>query len=311
VKKKKLLIICLPLLVILLIGVGYVLNLKSSTRQLLKDAVIIVHTADGASDTLDSSTPTHQEALRLTNKILINTIFNPLNQRNKLTLLVDPNRLPGGDYSEGDYLEVKLKQSINVPGQEARYDRLLFALSGDYEGLLLLHATTDYWGPWSSSDEKEFWSLREYLDLLPKQVTTPALRRTTAPMQSREPLNDFRGALQKLGIKTTDFYKEYIAEPNTFDPDQLALYPEVCRKGAYNLSSYLDQNLTFTGYRTDVVYQFTQGMENEVVKEEPLNVWVISSDSKIVCIYLSVREDSTMAPGIFSVNDPFLKFPSR
>lgn len=118
-------------------------------------------------------------------------------------------------------------------------------------------------------------------------------------------------ALEKLGIKTAGFYKEYTAKPSTFDPDQLALYPEVCRKGGYDLSSYLGQNLTFTGYRTDVVYQFTRGMENEVVREEPLNAWVVSSDSEIICVYLSVREDSTLAPGIFSVNDPFLRFPSK
>ena len=283
--------------------------------MLIEDAVIIVHTADGVSNTLDSSTSTYPEVLSLINKTINNTIFNPLNQRNKLKLLVDPNRLPGGEYPEGDYLEVSLKSPISIPGQKAQYDRILFALSGSYEGLVLLHSTTDYWSPWETSNKKDFWNLGKLLgiSLSPDYLhtTIPTLHQTIAPMQSRESLNDFREDLQKLGINTTDFYKEYTVNPNTFDPDQLALYPQVCRKGEYDLSSYLDQNLTFTGYRTDVVYQIARGMENEVVKEEPLNVWVISSDSKIVCIYLSVREDSTIAPGVFAVDDPFLKFPSR
>jgi len=185
--KKKLLIICLPFLVVLVIGVGYVLNLKSSTKQLLKNAVIVIHTSGITSDTLDSSSPVHPEILRLINKIFNNTVFNPLNQRNKLTLLVDPNRLPNGDYPKGNYLEIKLKQSISVPSQKARYDRILFALSGDYEGLLLLHSTTNYWGPWGVSDKKDFWSLGELLGLSLSsnylQTATPALRQETSPLK--------------------------------------------------------------------------------------------------------------------------------
>lgn len=145
----------------------------------------------------------------------------------------------------------------------------------------------------------------EFLPSIIPPTTTPATP-TSGGLDK-----DHSRVLQGLGIKVTGSYKEYTVNPGTFDPDQIALYPEVCRKGGYELSSYLDQNLTFTGYQTDVLYRFTRGMENEVVKEEPLNVWVISADNKIVCIYLSVREDSTMAPGISSVNDPLLKFPSR
>ncbi len=122
----------------------------------------------------------------------------------------------------------------------------------------------------------------------------------TQPSPVRPADKSHSRALQKLGIRTIGFYKEYTAKPNTFHPAQLAYYAEACTKKGYDLSAHLDQELTFTGYRTDVTHE-----------EESLNVWIINVGSEIVCIYLTVREDSTMAPGIFSINDPFLRFPSK
>lgn len=307
--KKKLLIIGLPLLV-LIAGLGYVLKFRPSQQQLFQDAILFTHKANQAAITLEPPSPSYPKIMATTSKIVNDSILVPRERQMLLKLLVDPATFPR-EMEKSDYIEIQPKQPLKVEGQTAEYDKIRFVLTGGYEGIIFLHAGTGYWGAWSPLDKKEFWGLREPLglSLLPEhlQTSTPTLHRATSPPVSE----DHKRALQKLGIGTTGFYKEYTANPATFDPDQLTLYPEVCRKGGYDLSSYLDQNLTFTGYRTDVIYQVTRGKENEVVKEEPLNVWVVSSDSKIVCIYLSVREDSTMAPGIFSVNDPLLNFPSR
>lgn len=303
-------VIGLPLL-FLIIGLWCVLYFKvlrkqPLERQPLQGATLIIHKVDREATTLDSSFPNYQEILGRTENIINNSILVPRERQILIKLLVDPTTFPK-EMEESDYIEIQPRERLKVEGQESEYDKLRFVLSGHYEGIIFLHAAPPrgYWGGWSPSDEKELWSLREFLDLPPRPAAaTPVLQRITAPVspqQTTESLNLNHGeVLQKLGIKAFSFYKEYTANPNTFDPDQLTLYPEVCRKGGYDLSPYLGQDLTFTGYRTDITYE-----------EEPLDVWVVSSDSKIVCIYLSVREDSTMAPGIFSVNDPFLKLPSK
>lgn len=309
--KKPAVIVLTALLLLSLSFIGYRIIFKKRQESEVLPAKILLHKSDNTSVVVDSSDSNYQKIVDKTNKIISTSILVPREKQVLVTLLVDPITFPK-EMEQSDYIDTEPQQLFIVPGQESEYNLIRFVLSGGYGGIIFLHAVTphEYWGAWSPLDTNIFWSLGEFLPILTPtpQTTSPSLHKITSP-----PLRETNKeeVLQKLGIKATGFYREYTTRPDSFDPDQLALYPEVCRKGGYDLFTYLHQDLTFTGYRTDVVYQFTRGMENEVMKEEPLNVWVISSDNKIVCIYLSVREDSTMAPGIFSVNDPLFKLPSK
>lgn len=301
--RKFIFILPISLIILLIVFLAWRYYGRTSPYEQQKEehpAQVLIHRSDDSLTIINPSDPNYQNIVAKTNKIINNSILIPREKQNLLTLVVDPAAFPG-QMKESDYIEIQPKQPLKVEGQTAEYDKLRFVLSGGYEGIIFLHTALphDYWGAWSPSGGKEFWSLREFVGLpIPTvQTTSPIQHQITSPL-SREANNE--ETLQKLGIKITEFYKEFTAKPNTFHPAQLAITTEACTKGGYDLSAHLDKTLTFTGYRSDVTYE-----------NEPLNVWVVSSDSKIVCIYLSVRESSNMAPGIFSVNNPLLSFPSR
>jgi len=72
----------------------------------------------------------------------------------------------------------------------------------------------------------------------------------------------------------------------------------ICEDGGYDLSSYAGKSVLLTRYSTDEIYDNT----------EPLDAWVVSSKGKVVCVYKTVTENSTMTPGVFSVKEnPLIK----
>lgn len=189
-RNKKFLIICLFLLVILIVGVRHILTLKDSTKQLLKDAIIVVHRADGISETPNPLSPDCQKIVERTSHVINNSVLVPAQRQIKVTLELEPATF-SKDMDESDYIEIKTNQPFQIPGQreESKYNKARFILSGRYEGVILMGLSTQPskygvgWHSWAARDEKEFWSLREFLDLPPKQITTPALHEETAPLE--------------------------------------------------------------------------------------------------------------------------------
>ncbi len=83
-------------------------------------------------------------------------------------------------------------------------------------------------------------------------------------------------------------------------PDNFAKLPWlydsiVCEDGGYNITRYKNEAVKFLGYNS-----------NKHWRNEPLNVWAITNEDTCICVYFSVREGSSMAPGIFSVNDSLI-----
>lgn len=64
-----------------------------------------------------------------------------------------------------------------------------------------------------------------------------------------------------------------------------------CTQGGYDLDAYTGQILNSTA--VDI---------KGTCQSEPVTIRVFSTKDKIVCTYLSVREDSNMAPGVWPIN---------
>ena len=147
-------------LMFLLLWVTWLSGCANVTHEqgFLQDALIVAHKADGATTMLDPSTLAYQEVLQRTSRILDSSVFVSPSRRAAVSLLVDPET-----FQRSDYIEVQPKQPFDVPDQESEYDRILFVLSGQYEGMFFLHATTQYWGAWEPLNKTSMISLREFL----------------------------------------------------------------------------------------------------------------------------------------------------
>jgi hypothetical protein len=66
----------------------------------------------------------------------------------------------------------------------------------------------------------------------------------------------------------------------------------ICDEGGYDLSASTGKKMIFTAFPI-----------REKWRDEPLDVWIITDQQKIVCVYKAVREGSNAAPGIFSVKN--------
>lgn len=103
--------------------------------------------------------------------------------------------------------------------------------------------------------------------------------------------------LARLNIKTTGQAKETsLTLPSSLNEPNWALKKTACEQGGYNLSAYAGKFVILTTYSITQKYG-----------SEPLNVSVMSAANKIICVFKSVKEDSSMAPGIFSVKDSRVK----
>src|SRR3989338_1553456 len=101
-------------------------------------------------------------------------------------------------------------------------------------------------------------------------------------------------ALQRLNIEVTGQPKQVELElPSNLSDANWGMKKTVCEEGGYNLSAYAGKTLLFTSYPINEVWNNT----------EPLNVWVATSGDTLVCVYKAVRENSMVAPGIFSIKE--------
>lgn len=129
--------------------------------QRLQGALVIGHRANGATVTIAPSTATHREALRRANQILEGSVFIDPSKAVRVTLLVDPQTFPDKLQSM-DYVEVQPKQLLSVHG-EPQFDRVVFVLSGEDNGLIFLHSTRQRWTVWQALDQAAQASLREFV----------------------------------------------------------------------------------------------------------------------------------------------------
>jgi hypothetical protein len=71
----------------------------------------------------------------------------------------------------------------------------------------------------------------------------------------------------------------------------------ICEQGGYDLSPYAGKKVSLSCFPISEKYRST----------ELLNAWVVSSGDKVVCVYKAVRDNSSMAPGVFAVENPNAK----
>jgi hypothetical protein len=84
--------------------------------------------------------------------------------------------------------------------------------------------------------------------------------------------------------------------PQELNDAQWALIKNSCEQTGYSLDSYVGQNITSIKYSIIETYL-----------NEPLYLWVLEKNQITICAYLSVRENSTAAPGVFALNNPNVK----
>jgi len=65
----------------------------------------------------------------------------------------------------------------------------------------------------------------------------------------------------------------------------------ICEQGGYDLSAYAGKKVSLSCFPISEKYQL----------KEPLNVWVVSSGDKVVCVY---KAGSNSVPGVFPVEKP-------
>jgi len=77
-----------------------------------------------------------------------------------------------------------------------------------------------------------------------------------------------------------------------------------CQQAGYSLVPYAGETVSF------VKYSITEKWYHPAIPEpagDPLYLRVLAKDQTSMCGYLSVREDSDAAPGVFAVNDPYIR----
>jgi hypothetical protein len=100
--------------------------------------------------------------------------------------------------------------------------------------------------------------------------------------------------LDKVGIQTSGFNKQLSLNlPETLSDANWGLKKIVCEEGGFDLAKYANQAVNIYSYRSNRYYE-----------NEQLNVWVVTNENEIVCVYLTVGETSGLVPGVFSVKDP-------
>lgn len=114
-----------------------------------------------------------------------------------------------------------------------------------------------------------------------------------------ESQNAISSEFKKLNITAVEKTKEMeYSLPENLSDAGWYLKKIICEEGGYDLSPYAGKSVLLTRYSTNEIYDNT----------EPLDAWAVSSKGKVVCVYKTVTENSTMVPGVFSVkDDPLIK----
>jgi len=113
------------------------------------------------------------------------------------------------------------------------------------------------------------------------------------PVDKNEVSETVLDELESLGIKTSgDAEIMQSTLPEELNDANWGLKSEVCKEGGYDLDPYAGQTVTLTSF------DIPQSCDGEL-----LRVWVVTKNDVVICVYLTVREDSSAAPGVYSVND--------
>jgi hypothetical protein len=95
---------------------------------------------------------------------------------------------------------------------------------------------------------------------------------------------------------TDDPTSSTITLPQQFNDANWGLKETTCEQAGYSLLSSAGQSIT------SIKYSIT-----ETYGSEPLYLWVLEQNQTTICAYLTVRESSTLTPGIFALNDSNVK----
>ena len=99
--------------------------------------------------------------------------------------------------------------------------------------------------------------------------------------------------LKRLKIKVTGSAKQIEAQlPIKLSGADWGLKKIVCEQGGYDLSAYAGKKVSLIRFPISEKYA-----------SEPLNVWVVSCNDKIACVYKAVREGSNLVPGVFPIEN--------
>ena len=127
-----------------------------------------------------------------------------------------------------------------------------------------------------------------------KQRFLPANTQNKATNYIIENQNEIMSELKKLNITATGKPEQMELQlPEILSDDNWGVKKIACEEGGYNLSVYAGKTILLTKYSTNEIYD----------NAEPLDVWVVSSGEKVVCVYKTVVKNSNMAPGVFSVKE--------
>jgi len=100
-------------------------------------------------------------------------------------------------------------------------------------------------------------------------------------------------ALRKLNIEVIGPAEQTEEQlPDKLNGPYWGYLNNTCRDSGWDLSAYAGKKISSTCFPIQ-----------EKFGDEPLNVWVLSSAEKTVCIYKAVREGSSLVPGIFPVKN--------
>ncbi len=84
-----------------------------------------------------------------------------------------------------------------------------------------------------------------------------------------------------------------ITLPQQLNDANWGLKETACEQAGFSLLPYAGQNTTLIKYSITETYL-----------SEPVYLWVLEQNQTTICGYLSVRESSTLTPGVFALNDP-------
>jgi hypothetical protein len=92
--------------------------------------------------------------------------------------------------------------------------------------------------------------------------------------------------------------------PQQFNDANWGLKENLCEQAGYSLIPFAGQSVSLVRY--DLVEKYF-GPAVPVGAGEPLYLWIVAKDQLSICGYLSVRENSSLIPGVFALNDPSIR----
>jgi hypothetical protein len=92
--------------------------------------------------------------------------------------------------------------------------------------------------------------------------------------------------------------------PQQFTDANWGLKETICEQAGYALIPYAGQSVTLAQYSVVEKYY---SPATPALPGERLYLWIVAKDQTSICGYFTVREGSTLTPGVFAVNDPNIR----